>query len=107
MLEIGKIIVKPVHDDRAVFYLACVISVWRRSTHGFGESECEETDSSHELQDDTEETHFLTPGSLLFGTTDACGGGYQRQKIEVRDDQIMGMGTYRTSLITWAESNRL
>jgi len=82
MLEVGKVVVKSVNDYRAIFYLACVVSVWRRSAHSFGESESEETDASHELQDDTDETHFLTPGSLLFGATDTCDRGFNNIRLE-------------------------
>lgn len=48
-----------------------MISSRRRTANRQCETECEETNSSHEREYETEEADLLSPGPLLLGSSDA------------------------------------
>lgn len=48
-----------------------MVSICRLPADGFGKSESEEPDATHEKQDDTYEPHLLSPCSLLVWCADA------------------------------------
>ena len=73
VLEIRRIVVVAVDDNRRLFYRPCVIPIGRFSTNGFRESESKETDTSHEREDDADQSNLFSPRSLLFwSSSPAC-----------------------------------
>lgn len=77
MLELGEIVVVTMNDDRGVSDIVrsnctSVVSVWRGTADTLGESESQETDTRHHEEDQADDAHFLSPGTLLFGTRNAA-----------------------------------
>lgn len=70
MVEVGEVVVVAMNDNGGVLDRSRGIAVRRRTADSFSEAECQETDASHEDQNDTEQPHFLTPRSLLFRCAD-------------------------------------
>ena len=71
MMKFGEIIILSMDDERAVADEtvsdgAAVEAIGGSAADTFSETESEETDAGHKLQDDADETHFLSPGTLAF-----------------------------------------
>lgn len=86
MEEFGEIIVVSVYDDGTLTNVSITNSSAVEAVGGFptdslGESESEETDTSHKQKDKADESHLLSPCSLSFGTPKA---------LAKEDDQMSG-----------------
>lgn len=95
VMEVGEIVVVPMYDDGAVLDRTSVVTIGRFATHSLGETEGKETDACHKGEDDTEEAHFLTPCTLLFGGADTTrsqenGRNEACQNITVDEPGILG-----------------
>jgi len=66
MEPVSEVVGVSVDDERSFLDGSGESSVGGCSTDGFGEAEGEETDGCHEEQDERDETHLLSPGSLSF-----------------------------------------
>jgi len=71
MIPSGEVIIESMDDegavaDEAVSNGAAVEAIGWSAADAFGETESEETDTGHKLEDDADETHFLPPGTLAL-----------------------------------------
>ena len=71
VFEFAKVVIVTMDDDRSVPDSTRPEADWGSATDRLGESESEETDASHQDEDDAEETHFLAPRTLLLRCSDA------------------------------------
>jgi hypothetical protein len=74
--ELGEIVVIAMDYDGAfadegIADAPAMETIGGLPTNGLGESESEETDSSHEQQDKADKPHLLSPRSLSFGIPEA------------------------------------
>lgn len=70
VIEVGEVIVEAVDDDGGLLDFPGVISSRGRTANSECETECEETNSSHKGEDETEEADLLSPCPLLLGSSD-------------------------------------
>ena len=67
VLEVRKVVVQTVDDNGAISYCSRPEARRRLAADGLRETEREEGDTSHEHEDDAQQTHLLAPSTLLFG----------------------------------------
>lgn len=73
MLEVSQTVAVAMDDNRGVLNMrsinrTTVEPVWGSPTHGLGEAEGQETNSSHESENDADKAHLLSPSTLLLRT---------------------------------------
>lgn len=100
MLEVGKVVVEPMDDNRAVLNLSRMVPVRGGSADGDCKPESEETDAGHQDEDDANESHFLTPGTLLLAAVDACWTGVNLRNM------LKVPWTYHRNAVTQEGYNR-
>lgn len=73
MVEIGEVVVVAMDDDGCRLDFSGVIPSRGCTTNGQSKTKREETNTSHEGEDEADEADLLSPGPLLFGSSDATG----------------------------------
>ena len=72
MVKVGEVVVIAMDNNGSGLDFSGMESIGGRTANGQRETECKETNASHESEDDTEEAYLLSPCPLLFGRSDAA-----------------------------------
>lgn len=93
VFEFRKVIVVSVDDhgtvaNELVTYVAAVETIRGGATHGFGEAKRQEAHAGHEHQDETDQTHLLSPSPLLFGCVKTTGSHEDRRHQASHNEAI-------------------
>ena len=73
MRPVGKLVSVPVDDQVTRVGFPSLDSKTLCTAYGLSETESDETNNSHEEQDDGDESDLFPPGSLSFPSVFACG----------------------------------
>jgi hypothetical protein len=73
MRPVGKLVSIPVDDQVTRVGFPSLDTKTLGTADGLGETESDETDDSHEEEDDGDESDLFPPGSLSFPSVFACG----------------------------------
>jgi hypothetical protein len=66
VLEPAQVVIVSVNNHRIVPDFSTFNSQWLETTDSLGKSECQETDSGHESEDDADDSDFFSPCPLGF-----------------------------------------
>lgn len=83
MGEMGKIVIIAMNNDGTLVDGASMEPVGRSPADNLSETKSQETDTSHQKNDEANQTHFLSPGTLLLGAPDTCTKEHQTRVVKV------------------------